>query len=49
MVKKTSYDYLYYVIEANLPLTPKWVRKDFKRSWKELDKIIERDYQLKKK
>jgi hypothetical protein len=46
-VKQTPYDYLYYSFSANLPLTGGH-REYFRHVWKELDKIIERDYELKK-
>ena len=46
MIKRTSYDYLYYSTIANLPLSPEYVRENFTRMWEALDTIIERDYQL---
>ena len=49
MIKKTSYDFLFYKTIANLPLTPDYIREDFCRMWEALDTIIERDYVLKQK
>jgi len=47
-IKGTPYDYLYFLYYANLPLTGGH-REYFTRIWNKLDKVIEINYDKKKK
>ena len=31
---------IYYRILANLPLTPRWIREDFKEEWSKLERRL---------